>query len=333
MVAYAYAAQFPSEVQNLVVMDAFLPGVGEWESIYNNPSLWHFRFNGPTPEGLVEGRERIYFEHFWNDFAADKMRSLSEDDRKAYTTAYSRPGRMRAGWAYFVSFQQAAQDFAQLSRNQLKMPVLVIGGEKSLGEALAQQMKLVASDVTVVVPRDTGHWVMEERPSETTEVGAAKISVRSEFRSTVCLGKLNMRTQVERRTVDLSGYPDLVVIYLGMRVNRMTGIKTLLGFGPEISTSVAARPEGRLRHETIIYSLFPMHVGMRQYWRDVEPLLKWTRSDPPRQWWQNFLKNSGGTGFWHETYFRRGGMEAGSRSNVRRRRQSREGICGAASIG
>jgi pimeloyl-ACP methyl ester carboxylesterase len=168
MVAYAYAAQFPTEVKKLVLMDAFLPGVGEWEAIYNNPALWHFRFNGPTPEALVEGRERTYFEHFWNDFAADKTRSLPEADRQAYTAAYSRPGRMRAGWAYFVSFQQAAREFAKLSQTQLTMPVLVLGGEKSLGEALAQQMKLVASDVTVVVLKDTGHWVLEERPKETT---------------------------------------------------------------------------------------------------------------------------------------------------------------------
>ncbi len=169
MVAYAYAAQFPAEVEKLVVMDAFLPGVGEWEAIYNNPGFWHFRFNGPTPEALVEGRERIYFEHFWNDFAADKTHSIPEADRKAYTAAYSRPGRMRAGWAYFVSFQQAAKDFAQLSQTKLTMPVLVIGGEKSLGDALAQQMKLVASNVTVVVLKDTGHWVLEERPKETAE--------------------------------------------------------------------------------------------------------------------------------------------------------------------
>jgi fumigallin biosynthesis monooxygenase-like protein len=119
-----------------------------------------------------------------------------------------------------------------------------------------------------------------------------------------------MPTHVERRTVDLSAYPDLVVIYLGMRVNRVLGIKTLLGFGPKIASSAAARPDGLLRHEAIIYSIFPMHVGMRQYWRDPNSLLEWTRSDPHRQWWQTFLKDSGGTGFWHETYFRRGGIEA-----------------------
>jgi pimeloyl-ACP methyl ester carboxylesterase len=169
MVAYSYAAQFPAEVEKLVLMDAFLPGVGGWEAVYNDPRIWHFRFNGPTPEVLVKGRERIYFEHFWNDFAADKTRSIPEVDRKAYTAAYSRPGRMRAGWAYFVSFPQAAKDFAQLSQTKLPMPLLVIGGEKSLGEVLGEQAKLVASDVTVTVLKDTGHWVLEERPKETTD--------------------------------------------------------------------------------------------------------------------------------------------------------------------
>src|SRR5271168_3678387 len=122
MVAYANAAQFPTETEKLVVMDAFLPGVAGWEGVYNNPGIWHFRFNGPTPEELVKGRERIYFESFWNNFAADKTHSIPEADRVAYTAAYSRPGRMRAGWAYFVSFQQAAKDFALLSQTKLTMP-------------------------------------------------------------------------------------------------------------------------------------------------------------------------------------------------------------------
>ena len=168
MVAYAYAAQFQAEVEKLAVMDAFLPGVAGWEDVYNNPGIWHFRFNGPTPEALVRGRERTYFDFFWNDFAADKNRSIPKADRAAYTKAYARPGRMRAGWAYFVSFQQAARDFAQLSRTKLKFPVLSIGGEKANGEVLGRQMKLVASDVSFVVLKNTGHWVLEERPKETT---------------------------------------------------------------------------------------------------------------------------------------------------------------------
>ncbi len=168
MVAYAYAAQFPSEVEKLVVMDAFLPGVAGWEDVYNNPGIWHFRFNGPTPEALVQGRERIYYEHFWNDFAADKTHSIPEADRVAYAAAYARPGRMRAGWAYFVSFSQAAKDFAVLSQTKLTMPVLAIGGEKANGTLLGQQMKLVATNATMLVLKNTGHWVLEEQPKETT---------------------------------------------------------------------------------------------------------------------------------------------------------------------
>lgn len=162
MVAYSYASQFPTEVQKLVVMDAFLPGVEGWEPIFNNPGMWHFRFHGPTPELLVQGRERIYFEHYWNDFAADKNRSLSETDRKTYTAAYSRPGRMRAAWAYFASFPQAATSFAEFSKTRLPMPVLSIGGDKSLGEALGQQMKAITDNMTIVVLKNAGHWILEE---------------------------------------------------------------------------------------------------------------------------------------------------------------------------
>ncbi len=169
MVAYAYATQFPAETEKLAVMDAFLPGVPGWEPIYNAPNVWHFRFNGEYPEALVKGRERIYFEYFWNVFAADKTRSIPEADRKAYTEAYSKPGRMRAAWAYFASWPQLAKDFAQLSQTKLTMPVLSIGGEKSLGNELAEQMRLVADNVTVVVLKDTGHWILEERLKETTD--------------------------------------------------------------------------------------------------------------------------------------------------------------------
>ena len=169
MVAYAYAAQFPTETEKLAVLDAFLPGVQGWEPIYNNPNVWHFRFNGEYPEKLVQGRERTYFEYFWNVLAADRTHSIPESDRKAYTEAYSRPGRMHAGWAYFASWPQLAKDFGQLAQTKLTMPVLSIGGEKSLGNELAVQMKLVATDVTVVVLKDTGHWISEERPKETTD--------------------------------------------------------------------------------------------------------------------------------------------------------------------
>ena len=118
------------------------------------------------------------------------------------------------------------------------------------------------------------------------------------------------KKRVDRRTVDLSAYPDLVVIYLGMRVNVLAGLKTLFGLGPQIQKAAAEEPDGLLLHENVVFSLVPPHLGMRQYWRDFESLERWSRSEPHRRWWRDFLRDSGGTGFWHETYFMRGGMES-----------------------
>lgn len=120
-----------------------------------------------------------------------------------------------------------------------------------------------------------------------------------------------MKSLVDRKTVDLTAYPDLVVIYLGMRVRTVKGMMTLIGNGPQIDKAGEARPEGLLHYENgIVFSFFPLHLGMRWYWRDFESMETWARSDTHRLWWQNFLRDSGGTGFWHETYFMRGGMEA-----------------------
>jgi pimeloyl-ACP methyl ester carboxylesterase len=167
-VAYAYASMFPEETEKLVLMEAGLPGVPGFEIAYNGPA-WHFRFNGPTPEALVNGRERIYFEHFWNDFAADRNRSIPEADRVLYTESYSRPGRLHASWDYYLAFQQAAIDFAEFSKTKLKMPLLVIGGEKANGTLLSKQAPLIGSDYGFLLLKDTGHWLLSERPQETTD--------------------------------------------------------------------------------------------------------------------------------------------------------------------
>ena len=166
MVAYAYAAQFPSEVERIVLMDAFLPGVGNWRDVWLMRDLWHFHFYGKTPLALVHGRERIYFEHFWNDFAADPKHSVPERDRRFYAKAYARPGGMRAGFEYFRAFEQDAEEFAVFAKTPLTMPMLVLTGEKASGEGLIQQARLVAKNVEGVIVRDSGHWLMEEAPKQ-----------------------------------------------------------------------------------------------------------------------------------------------------------------------
>ncbi len=164
MVAYAYAAQYPSEVSKIVLMDAFLPGVGDWKSVWLMRDLWHFHFYGNTPLALVTGRERIYLEHFWNDFAADPAHSLSEKDREFYAAAYAKPGHMRAGMEYFRAFEQDAKDFAEFAKTPLTMPMMVLSGEKASGQTLIDQGMLVANDVDGVIVPGSGHWLMEEAP-------------------------------------------------------------------------------------------------------------------------------------------------------------------------
>lgn len=166
MVAYAYAAQFPAEVERIALMDAFLPGVGDWQTVWLLRDLWHFHFYGTTPLALVDGRERIYLEHFWNDFAADPARSVAEADRQLYAAAYAQPGAMRAGFEVFRAFEQDAKDFAGFAGRKLAMPMLVLTGEKASGEFLIAQGRLVADQVEGVVIKGAGHWLIDEAPDQ-----------------------------------------------------------------------------------------------------------------------------------------------------------------------
>ena len=167
MVAYAYAAQFPRATERLVLMDAFLPGIGDWRSVWLMRDLWHFHFYGEVPLALVKGRERTYFEHFWNDFAANPKHSVSEADRRIYAKAYAQPDGMRAGFEYFKNFERDAKDFAELSTTKLSMPVLVLTGEKASGNFLIEQAKLVATNVDGKVIAGSGHWLIDEAPQQT----------------------------------------------------------------------------------------------------------------------------------------------------------------------
>jgi pimeloyl-ACP methyl ester carboxylesterase len=170
MVAYAFAAQYPDEVERVVLMDAFLPGIGDWKAMWLMRDLWHFHFYGPVPEALVAGRERTYLEHFWNDFAADPAHSVPEADRQLYAAAFAQPGAIHAGFEFFRNFERDAADFQRLAARKLAMPVRVIAGEKSGGTFLIDQVKLVADDVEGTVIPGAGHWLLEEAPQRVIPV-------------------------------------------------------------------------------------------------------------------------------------------------------------------
>ena len=168
MVAYAYAAQFPDEVNRLALLDAPIPGIGVvWPQIYNDPRLWHFHFvDSAFSLPLVKGRERIFLDHFWEEMTPN-TKAMPEANRVLYTKAYAQPGVMEAAFDYFKAFdRQDAADNRAFAATKLKMPVLTIAGEKSMGTVLGVQADLVAENVSSTVIPATGHWLLEERPVE-----------------------------------------------------------------------------------------------------------------------------------------------------------------------
>jgi pimeloyl-ACP methyl ester carboxylesterase len=167
MVGYAFAAQNRERVTRWVVMDAPLPGLGNWDAVVKDQRTWHFDFFGPDEERLVAGRERIYLDRFYNELSADP-RHIDEATRAHYAELYSRPLAIHDAFAQFAAFRQDAVDNqAFLAEGKLAMPVLAIGGEKSFGEGFANEIRFAATDVRALSVRDSGHWLMEEQPEAT----------------------------------------------------------------------------------------------------------------------------------------------------------------------
>jgi len=167
LVGFAFASQHRHRVTRWVAMDGPIPGIGPWDQLTNNPRLWHFGFGGPDMERLVTGRERIYLDHFWNDFSADPA-AFSEEMRVHYAALYGLPGGMRAGFAQFAAFaQDAADNRGFLAEGTLTVPVLAVGGEASSGAMMETLMRLVADQVEGAVVPAAGHWLMEENPEAT----------------------------------------------------------------------------------------------------------------------------------------------------------------------
>jgi pimeloyl-ACP methyl ester carboxylesterase len=166
MVAYAYAARYPDKTEKLVVMDAPVPGIPPWDDITRNPLLRHFSFGGPDAERLVAGRERIYLDRFWNEFAGDRSK-IDEATRVHYAKLYAQPGAMHSAFAQFLSFPKDAEDNKVSMATKLTMPVLAVGGEQSFGATEAVVMRNAGTNVTEVVIPNSGHWLMEEQPAAT----------------------------------------------------------------------------------------------------------------------------------------------------------------------
>jgi pimeloyl-ACP methyl ester carboxylesterase len=168
MVAYAYAAAYPTKTTRLVVMDAPPPGIPPWDEVVRNPKLWHFDFYGKDVFRLVQGRERIFLDRFYNDFGGQPEK-IDEGTRNHYAQLYAQPGAMKGALSQFQAFRQDAKDNLESMKTKLTMPVLAVGGEKSFAGLQAVVMRNAATNVTeLVVPR-AGHWLMEEEPNATVQ--------------------------------------------------------------------------------------------------------------------------------------------------------------------
>jgi pimeloyl-ACP methyl ester carboxylesterase len=163
--------QFPQRITRWAVIDAPLPGIGHWDEIVRSPLLWHFNFRGPDVERLVEGRERIYLDRFYNELSAHPER-IDEQTRQHYAELYAKPHAMHDAFEQFAAFTQDAADNKALlaSNGKLSMPVLAIGAEKSFGSGMADELRFVASNVTGGIVPDSGHWIMEENPQATVQL-------------------------------------------------------------------------------------------------------------------------------------------------------------------
>ena len=171
MVGYALAAQYPTRISRWVVIDAPLPGIGNWDTIVRSPLLWHFNFRGPDVERLVQGRERIYLDRFWNELSADPTK-IDEATREHYAAIYAKPHAMHDAFEQFAAFNQDATDNKALlaQGGKLKMPILAVGAEKSFGDGQAVELRFVASNVTGEIVPNSGHWIMEENPQATMKL-------------------------------------------------------------------------------------------------------------------------------------------------------------------
>ena len=167
MVAYAYAARYPDKTGRLVVIDSPIPGIPPWNQIVRMPALWHFNFGGPDAERLVAGRERIYLDRFWDEFAGDPSK-IDEATRRHYAAIYARPGAMHSAFAQFLAIDQKDEaDNLKTMETKLTMPVLAIGAEKAFGANVAVVMRNAATNVQEVIVPNAGHWLMEEAPAAT----------------------------------------------------------------------------------------------------------------------------------------------------------------------
>lgn len=175
VVAYAYAAQFRSEVRSMAVLEAPIPD----ESFYhfpvlnadpNQPTAWHFGlFQLPLAEKLIAGHERVFIHDLMLEYVAGDKSPFTASDFDFYAHFLKEPGRLTAMLGAYRAFRTDVQQNKEfLAQGKLEMPILAISGERSFGSLIADQWREYAVNVEGHVLEGSGHFVTEERPEEVT---------------------------------------------------------------------------------------------------------------------------------------------------------------------
>lgn len=168
MIAYPYAAVHPDEVVQLVLMDAAVPGTQALADLGTDPRAWHINFHTARdlPEFLVAGREREYVTHFLKSRFTEPG-TIPQEDIDVYVAAYQAPGAMRACFELYRAWERDIIDNKPYLERKLPMPVLTIGGEKSLiCPALPKMVAEIAANGTSVEIAGAGHWLTEQNPRQ-----------------------------------------------------------------------------------------------------------------------------------------------------------------------
>lgn len=164
LVGYVYAAAHREEVRRFVFVESLLPGVG-YEQMVAQSNNWHHRFNitRDLAEALVSGKERLFLSWFYRQDAFNPT-AISETDIDEYVRGYAAPGGMRAAFEYYRAMVQDAEDNKASAKTKLTIPVLAIGSDRFIGNAVITEMQQVASTVQGSIIKDCKHWVAEEQP-------------------------------------------------------------------------------------------------------------------------------------------------------------------------
>ena len=168
-IAYAWAAQFPEQIQSLTLLDTAVPGTGAPQTFPLQPELnvklWQFCFNTlpDLPEILTAGRERELFDWLFKQ-KSEQLDRIPQSNRDRYVEAYARPGAMSRGFAYYRAVAESSKQNKEFSKTKLPMPVLAWGGESGVGDRLKIALELLALQVEGGTIKDCGHYVMEEQP-------------------------------------------------------------------------------------------------------------------------------------------------------------------------